>query len=58
MIKKKDTALIERMIKFVKDSQEYLFLAGYEVFVIDDFKQAMLDQLELISKGYMSESML
>ena len=58
LIKDKDQVLLDKMIKFVQDSKNYLELAGFEVFVIEDFMDALLNNLELVKKDIMTEDLL
>jgi ubiquitin thioesterase protein OTUB1 len=47
---------LDKFIKRINESKKYLMDAGFEEFVIEDFQQALLDQLESLNKSQMSEN--
>jgi len=46
---------LDKFIKRITESKKYLMDAGFEEFVIEDFQQAVLDQLEILSKNNLTE---
>lgn len=58
MIKRRDQALNDRIIKTIRESKPYLIKAGYDASVLDVFIVEFLEILELIKKNIMGESLL